>query len=102
MSKVIKCRQRKNLTSVTHFDFNGIFLDTEAITESGQTAAQEKTTPQAARSAPQKASGSSVDNGPVKRKTRGGWSLGIFGYQSKAIKGTICSMSYPISYHPCP
>lgn len=87
---------------MTNFDFNGIFLDAEAITEPGQTAAQEKTTPQAARSAPQKASGSSVDNGPVQRRTRGGWSLGIFGYQSEAIKGTIYSMSYPISYHPCP
>lgn len=76
---------------MTNFDFNGIFLDAEAITEPGQTAAQEK-----------KASGSSVDNGPVQRRTRGGWSLGIFGYQSEAIKGTICSMSYPISYHPCP
>ena len=102
MSKVIKCRQRKNLTSVTNFDFNGIFLDAEATTESSQTGAEKKTIPQAARSAPQKASGSSVDNGPVQRKTRGEWPVGIFGHQSKAIKGTVCCTSYHISYHPRP
>lgn len=102
MSRVTKCRLRQNLTLVTNYDFNGIFLDTEATTESSQTGTEKKTTPQAARSATQKASGGSVDNGPVQRKTRGEWPVGIFGHQSKAIKGTICCMSYLISYHPCP
>ena len=102
MSRVTKCRLRQNLTLVTNYDFNGIFLDTEATTESSQTGTEKKTTPQAARSATQKASGGSVDNGPVQRKTRGEWPVGIFGHQSKAIKGTVCCMSYLISYHPCP
>ena len=93
MSRVTKCRLRQNLTLVTNYDFNGIFLDTEATTESSQTGTEKKTTPQAARSATQKASGGSVDNGPVQRKTRGEWPVGIFGHQSKGY-----NLLYELSY----
>ena len=69
------------LTVRINFEFNGIILDTEATTESSQTGAEKKTTPQEERPAPQKASGSSVDNALIERNTRGEWPLEIFRYQ---------------------
>ncbi|RMX51305.1 hypothetical protein pdam_00004652 [Pocillopora damicornis] len=61
---------RRNKRQKRHQGRENASVDTEATTESSQTGTEKKTTPQAARSATQKASGGSVDNGPVQRKTR--------------------------------